>query len=89
MPAVSWMSPALTSPGPLVSLKPEAALAALGGRRAVGSGVRRLVPLDPALDAEEALPDAADAVLLPDALADLPPRPLYGRAPDAKIPAPR
>lgn len=74
---------------PLASMKPEAALAALAGRRAVGNGVRWLAALDAAVDAEEALPDAADAVLLPAALASLPPRPLYGRAPDAKLPAPR
>ena len=73
----------LTPVAPLMSLKPEAALAALAGRRAVGSGVRRLLALAPDLDAREALPDAADAVLLPPALTGLPPRPLYGRAPDA------
>jgi len=36
--------------------------------------------------AEEAFPNAADARLLPAALTGLPPSPLYGRAPDAKIP---
>ena len=68
----------------LASLPPAAALAALVGRRAVGSGARSLTALDPAIDAIDALPDAARAILLPPALADLPPRPLYGRAPDAK-----
>ena len=32
----------------------------------------------------DALPRAADARLLPPALRSLPPRPIYGRAPDAK-----
>jgi hypothetical protein len=32
----------------------------------------------------EALPCAADSILLPPALAALAPRPIYGRAPDAK-----
>lgn len=69
---------------PFASLKPEAALAALTGRVAVGNGVRNLAALDPALDLRDALPRAADAALLPPELTDLPPRPIYGRAPDAK-----
>ena len=36
----------------------------------------------------EAYPRAADVLLLPAALAALPPRPIYGRAPDAKLPGP-
>ena len=64
----------------LVSLVPAAASTALAGRRAVGNGVR-LLDLD---DAAEALPDARDARLLPPAFTTLPPRPIYGRAPDAK-----
>ncbi len=69
---------------PFASLKPDAALAQLGGRVAVGNGVRHLAALDPSLDLREALPRAADARLLPAALTTLPPRPIYGRAPDAK-----
>ncbi|UUX98077.1 tRNA (adenosine(37)-N6)-threonylcarbamoyltransferase complex dimerization subunit type 1 TsaB [Sphingomonas sp. J315] len=69
---------------PFASLKPEAARAQLAGRVAVGNGVRHLAVLDPALDLREALPRAADARLLPAALCALPPRPIYGRAPDAK-----
>ena len=70
--------------GPFASLRPEAALAALAGRVAVGNGVRFLTAIDPALRVLERLPDAADAVLLPPALATLDPKPIYGRAPDAK-----
>ncbi|WP_380788588.1 tRNA (adenosine(37)-N6)-threonylcarbamoyltransferase complex dimerization subunit type 1 TsaB [Sphingomonas sp. R86521] len=73
----------------LASLKPDAALAALGDLPAVGNGVRWLAALDASLDLTEALPDAADAILLPAALAALPARPIYGRAPDAKPQAPR
>lgn len=69
-----------------VSLPPVRALAALAGRPAIGNGVRWLTALDPAVEAHEALPRAADARLLPEALRDLPPRPFYGRAPDAKPP---
>lgn len=68
----------------LVSLRPEAALAALAGRPAIGSGVRHILALDAGYDAVEALPDAARAILLPPTLTGLPPRPIYGRPPDAK-----
>jgi len=68
----------------LASLKPEAVLAALDGRPAIGNGVRFLKALDDGMALAEALPDAADAVLLPPTLSALPPRPIYGRAPDAK-----
>ncbi len=70
--------------GPFASLRPEAALAALAGRVAVGNGVRFLTALDPALAVQERLPDAADAILLPAHLTALEPRPIYGRAPDAR-----
>jgi tRNA threonylcarbamoyl adenosine modification protein YeaZ len=69
---------------PFASLKPDAALAQLCGRIAVGNGVRHLAALDASLSLREALPRAADARLLPAALTSLPPRPIYGRAPDAK-----
>ena len=72
---------------PLASLKPADAVAALGLLPAVGNGVARLLAVAPGLDAVEALPDAADWPLLPEHLTDLPPRPIYGRAPDAKLPA--
>lgn len=72
---------------PLASLRPEAAIAALGRRTAIGNGVRWLTQLQPDLVTREALPDAAKAHLLPPDLSTLPARPLYGRAPDAKLPA--
>jgi tRNA threonylcarbamoyl adenosine modification protein YeaZ len=64
------------------SLPPEEAMARLDVT-AVGNGVRFLSG-----GGRDALPDAADTVLLPPALIDLPPRPIYGRAPDAKPMAP-
>lgn len=73
----------------LASLKPDAAHAALGSLPAVGNGIRWLAALDAALDLTEALPDAADAVLLPSALTALAARPIYGRAPDAKPSLPK
>ena len=73
----------------MVSLRPDAALAALAGRRAVGNGVHWLAAIDPTLDLSDALPDAAAAILLPDSLTALAPSPIYGRAPDAKPSVPK
>lgn len=72
---------------PLASLAPDAALRAVGGLRAFGNGVRHLTMLDPHADIVEVLPRAADAMLLPAGQITLPARPIYGRPPDAKIPA--
>lgn len=69
---------------PLRSLRPEAALAVLAGRPAVGNGFDYLAALDPGLAGANILPDASDSRLLPDAFAKLAPSPIYGRAPDAK-----
>lgn len=63
----------------LVSLPPVDAEARLDGARPVGNGVRFL-----GVEGDDALPDAADTILLLPALTALPPRPIYGRAPDAK-----
>ena len=77
------------APTAFASLKPAAALAALDGRPAFGSGIRHLAALDDTLPLAERLPDAAAAILLPGDFTTLPPRPIYGRAPDATPPAPR
>jgi tRNA threonylcarbamoyladenosine biosynthesis protein TsaB len=63
----------------LASLAPADAVARLHGAHPVGNGVRFL-----GVDGDERLPDAADAALLARAYTTLPPRPIYGRAPDAK-----
>ena len=69
----------------LSSLRPDAALDRIAGMACAGSGVARLLALAPDLDATILLPRAGEAWRLPSALAALPPRPLYGRAPDAKV----
>ncbi|MGN6268994.1 MAG: tRNA (adenosine(37)-N6)-threonylcarbamoyltransferase complex dimerization subunit type 1 TsaB [Sphingomonas sp.] len=83
-----FMQPYAASPlaalAPLASLPPATALAALDARPALGSGVRWMEELDGPCNLGPALPRAADALLLPPALTQLPPRPIYGRAPDAK-----
>lgn len=77
-------APPLTPATPLASLAPDAARRQLGDMHAVGDGLRWLHFDTPRMAPRGALPNAADAVLLPPALATLPPRPVYGRAPDAK-----
>jgi tRNA threonylcarbamoyladenosine biosynthesis protein TsaB len=85
----SFLAPPFREDGPFRSLVPEAAIDALGTRAAIGSGIGRLAALAPDLDLREALPVAADAALLPPVFTALPPRPLYGRAPDARTLAER
>lgn len=78
----------LAATAPMQSLKPDAAIAVLGGRVAVGNGVRFLAAIDRALPLIDTLPVAADVRHLPPPLLLLEPRPIYGRAPDA-VPAVR
>jgi len=82
-----FMQPFVASPfaasAGLVSLTPERAAAAVGELPIVGSGVRWMPDVPSKQQLGEALPRAGDVILLPSMLIDLPPRPLYGRAPDA------
>lgn len=73
----------LASCGPLLSLPPVQAAAATPDRLVIGSGAAALVAARGWGEAREALPDASDAARLPASFL-LPPRPIYGRAPDAK-----
>jgi tRNA threonylcarbamoyladenosine biosynthesis protein TsaB len=68
----------------LRSLSPEVAAAAIDAASVVGSGAEVLVLMRGSGDWRDLLPRAADARLLPEALRNLPPCPIYGRAPDAK-----
>jgi tRNA threonylcarbamoyl adenosine modification protein YeaZ len=79
----------LAPDGPFASRTPADALAALSGLAAFGNGIRHLAALDAARDLREMLPRAADAILLPHDFAALPPKPIYGRAPDARTLAER
>jgi len=85
----AFTAPPLAENGPFASRAPAAALAILDGLPAIGSGIRHLAALDAAADLTELLPRAADARLLPASFTALPPRPVYGRAPDAKTLAER
>jgi tRNA threonylcarbamoyladenosine biosynthesis protein TsaB len=68
----------------LRSLPPDEAAAAVAANAVFGSGAERLVTARGFGEAHAALPCAADARRLPRVLRELPPRPIYGRAPDAK-----
>ena len=68
----------------LRSLAPQAAASAVAAERVVGSGAEALVVARGRGSWSDALPRAADVRLLPEPLRSLPPRPIYGRAPDAK-----
>jgi tRNA threonylcarbamoyladenosine biosynthesis protein TsaB len=70
--------------GELRSLSPDAAAAAFCAPLVLGSGARALVEARGHGEWRDALPRAADAWSLPPALRALPPRPIYGRGPDAR-----
>lgn len=69
---------------PLRSLLPEDAAAAITSSVVIGSGAETLVGARGHGEWRDALPRAADARLLPPELRMLDPRPIYGRAADAK-----
>jgi tRNA threonylcarbamoyladenosine biosynthesis protein TsaB len=69
---------------PLAALASAAAASAVPERLVLGSGAEALVAARGHGEARPAWPRAADVGRLPDEFASLPPRPIYGRAPDAK-----
>ena len=68
----------------LRSLPPDAAAAIACAELVVGSGAEALVAARGWGRAVDLLPHASDAAQLPAPLRSLSPRPIYGRAPDAK-----
>lgn len=72
--------------GPLRSLAPAEAAASVEARLVIGSGAAAFVEARGWGEARDALPRAADARRLPVALRSLAPKPIYGRAPDARLP---
>lgn len=68
----------------LRSLPPPAAAATVAADCVVGSGAEALVAARGHGEARSLLPRAAEAGRLPAGLRGLPPRPIYGRAPDAR-----
>jgi hypothetical protein len=74
----------LEADGPLLNLSPASAAAAITAPLVVGSGAEALVAARGWGEALDLLPSAASALLLPEGLSSLPPKPLYARAPDAR-----
>ncbi len=68
----------------LRSLAPQAAAQAVTADLVIGSGAEALVAARGHGRAVDRLPRASEARLLPKALRNLPARPIYGRAPDAR-----
>jgi tRNA threonylcarbamoyl adenosine modification protein YeaZ len=80
----SYGRPPLSPLDELRSLVPDEAAQAVTAELVVGSGAQALIDARGSGTALDTLPRAADARLLPHDLRSLPPRPIYGRAPDAK-----
>jgi tRNA threonylcarbamoyl adenosine modification protein YeaZ len=68
----------------LASLPPAAAAQASGADFVIGSGAAVLLAARGDASGGERHPEAAHILSMPAALCDLPPSPIYGRAPDAK-----
>jgi len=68
----------------LRNLSPAAAAGFATAELVVGSGARQLVEARGWGEAREAWPSAARALSLPESLRNLPAKPVYARAPDAK-----
>lgn len=67
------------------NLKPGAAAAEAQTQLVVGSGAQQLVDLRGWGEARAVLPTAADAMRLAEGLRSLQPKPVYARAPDARV----
>jgi len=70
--------------GELRSLPPDAAAAAFAAPLVLGSGAQALVEARGHGEWRDVLPRAAEAGALPPSLRNLPPKPIYGRGPDAR-----
>jgi tRNA threonylcarbamoyladenosine biosynthesis protein TsaB len=70
----------------VANLSPADAADRIGAELVVGSGARQLVDARGCGEARDASPSAADALKIPDDLRSLEAKPLYGRAPDARVP---
>jgi tRNA threonylcarbamoyladenosine biosynthesis protein TsaB len=71
---------------PLINAVPEQAARSISADLVIGSGAARLVEARGWGEADDRMPSAADSLRLPEALRNLAPRPVYARAPDARVP---
>lgn len=79
-----YARPGLTPIGPAANLTAEAAATIIDAPLVVGSGAAALVAARGTGEAIDQLAQAAHALILPHALRNLPPSPIYARAPDAR-----
>jgi tRNA threonylcarbamoyl adenosine modification protein YeaZ len=70
----------------LVNAAPAQAARLITSEQVIGSGSAQLVAARGSGEAREAWPSAANALLLPEALRSLAPKPIYSRGPDARVP---
>ncbi len=70
----------------LLNLPPQQAAQQTSAALVIGSGASDLVAARGWGDALDGLPSAANMLCLPDGLRTLAPKPLYARAPDARVP---
>ena len=70
----------------LVNAAPAQAARLITSELVIGSGSAQLVAARGSGEAREAWPSAANALLLPEALRSLAPKPIYSRGPDARVP---
>jgi tRNA threonylcarbamoyl adenosine modification protein YeaZ len=69
----------------LFNLPPVLAAAEVSASRAIGPGAQALIDARGSGEAREGWASASAALRLPESLRSLPPKPLYARAPDAKV----
>ena len=69
----------------LFNLPPELAANEISADLAIGPGAQTLIDARGRGEAREGWASASNALRLPDCLRSLPPKPLYARAPDAKV----
>jgi len=74
----------LDSPSSLINLPPAGAAVAITADCVVGTGAADLVEARGCGEAADSWPSAANALILPQELRTLAPKPLYARAPDAR-----
>ena len=75
-----------TATGPILNLSPQAAALKVDAHLVVGSGAQALVAARHSGEAFPLLPSASRALALPELLRTLECKPVYARAPDAKLP---
>jgi tRNA threonylcarbamoyl adenosine modification protein YeaZ len=76
----------LAAASDLINASPAEAGRLTSAELVVGSGARQLVAARSWGEARDLMPSAADAMRLPETLRSLSAKPLYARAPDARVP---